>query len=377
MSLLVKMSSFSFSSILLLLLPLLLPALFSTFGAEAQPLFNPTKVVNYSVSAIYIFGDSTVDSGNNDYIATPFKSNFPPYGQDFPNHIPTGRFTNGRLATDFIASYVGVKDFVPPYLDETLGLEDLMTGVSFASAGSGFDPLTAQITSVIKMSKQLEYFKEYKTRLEEAIGKERTENLIQKSVAIISAGTNDFVFNYLAVPIRRQGYSLEDYQQFLMQNLREFIQGLWEQGVRKIAVVGLPPMGCLPVVITFNSQASAQGGCVESYSAVARDYNLKLQAELAFMQMSVAFYGGRIMYADIYQPITDMIQDYKRFGFEEWRSGCCGTGLMEASFMCNPNSLVCSDVSKYLFWDSVHPTERAYYYIFSSLYNTIDHLVRD
>lgn len=44
------------------------------------------------------------------------------------------------------ARYVGVKEYVPPYLDPTLTIEDLMTGVSFASAGSGFDPLTPTIS---------------------------------------------------------------------------------------------------------------------------------------------------------------------------------------------------------------------------------------
>lgn len=44
------------------------------------------------------------------------------------------------------ASYIGLKEFVPPYLDPILSLEELMTGVSFASGGSGLDPLTAQIS---------------------------------------------------------------------------------------------------------------------------------------------------------------------------------------------------------------------------------------
>ena len=43
------------------------------------------------------------------------------------------------------ASYAGIKDMIPPYLDPTLTVDDLKTGVCFASAGTGFDPLTAQI----------------------------------------------------------------------------------------------------------------------------------------------------------------------------------------------------------------------------------------
>lgn len=43
------------------------------------------------------------------------------------------------------ASYVGIKELIPPYLDPNLEIKDLLTGVSFASAGSGFDPLTSAI----------------------------------------------------------------------------------------------------------------------------------------------------------------------------------------------------------------------------------------
>jgi hypothetical protein len=52
------------------------------------------------VPGIITFGDSAVDVGNNDYLATIFKANYPPYGRDFINHQPTGRFCNGKLATD-------------------------------------------------------------------------------------------------------------------------------------------------------------------------------------------------------------------------------------------------------------------------------------
>lgn len=52
------------------------------------------------VPAIITFGDSVVDVGNNDYIHTIFKANYPPYGRDFKNQLPTGRFCNGKLATD-------------------------------------------------------------------------------------------------------------------------------------------------------------------------------------------------------------------------------------------------------------------------------------
>lgn len=53
------------------------------------------------VPALIIFGDSIVDVGNNNNLNTLIKANFPPYGRDFVTHRPTGRFCNGKLATDF------------------------------------------------------------------------------------------------------------------------------------------------------------------------------------------------------------------------------------------------------------------------------------
>lgn len=48
-------------------------------------------------------------------------------------------------------------------------------------------------------------------------------------------------------------------------------------------------------------------------------------------------------------------------GFDEVRKGCCGTGAVEtASVLCNPKSHeTCSNATKYMFWDSVHPSEAA------------------
>lgn len=53
------------------------------------------------VPALCIFGDSVVDVGNNNNLQTLIKANFPPYGRDYAGHRPTGRFCNGKLATDY------------------------------------------------------------------------------------------------------------------------------------------------------------------------------------------------------------------------------------------------------------------------------------
>ena len=59
----------------------------------------------YNVTCILVFGDSSVDPGNNNDIPNTWhKGNFLPYGKDFDHSNPTGRFTNGRLSTDMIGN---------------------------------------------------------------------------------------------------------------------------------------------------------------------------------------------------------------------------------------------------------------------------------
>ncbi|KAL8460569.1 hypothetical protein ACS0TY_031401 [Phlomoides rotata] len=360
-------TSTSFRPVSLLLLFLLFSQLVESLESR-----KVDKKSSNSVSAVFVFGDSTVDSGNNNYIPTVAKGNFPPYGRDFPNHIPTGRFTNGKLVTDFVASYLGIKDYIPPYLDPRLSIDDLMTGVSFASALTGFDPLTAQLSGVISMQKQLNYyFKEYKSRIEMYTGKERANKLINNAVFLISAGTNDFIMNYYGpLPIRRHTYNISSYQNFILQQGKQFIQDLLEMGARKIAFVGLPPIGCVPIVITLNSHSLSDRVCIERLSSTARDYNTLLQKSLADI------IGPTIFYVDIYKPVDDMVKNPQQFGFDVVDRGCCGSGMLEAALLCNKYSPVCSNDSVYVFWDSVHPSQATYYNIFRAVRPLVDRIIK-
>lgn len=53
--------------------------------------------------AFFVFGDSLVDSGNNNYLVTTARADSPPYGIDYPTHRPTGRFSNGLNIPDLIS----------------------------------------------------------------------------------------------------------------------------------------------------------------------------------------------------------------------------------------------------------------------------------
>nr|KAJ0193284.1 hypothetical protein LSAT_V11C800389590 [Lactuca sativa] len=52
--------------------------------------------------AFFVFGDSLVDNGNNNFLITSARADSPPYGIDYPSHRPTGRFSNGKNIPDII-----------------------------------------------------------------------------------------------------------------------------------------------------------------------------------------------------------------------------------------------------------------------------------
>lgn len=61
-----------------------------------------------AAAPFFIFGDSTVDPGNNNYINTNPKhqANYKPYGHNGFFEEPTGRFSDGRVIVDFIGNHV-------------------------------------------------------------------------------------------------------------------------------------------------------------------------------------------------------------------------------------------------------------------------------
>ncbi|XP_057442196.1 GDSL esterase/lipase At2g30310-like [Lotus japonicus] len=311
-------------------------------------------------SSILVFGDSTVDTGNNNFIKTLAKGNHFPYGMDFPGHVPTGRFSNGKLAIDFIASTLNLKDTVPPFLDPNLSNEELLTGVSFASGGSGFDDLTTILLGAIPVSKQIEYFKGYVAKLKSIAGENETRKIVGDALVIVSAGTNDFLFNFYDIPTRKLEFNITGYQDYIQSRLQIFIKELYDLGCRKFVVTGLTPIGCIPLQITAKFLTSKDRNCVEDENVDAKFYNQKLARRS--LQIQAMLPRSRVVYADIYDPLINLLNQPEKYGFKETNKGCCGTGLFEVTPLCNELTRVCDDASKYVFWDSVHPTEAAYKY---------------
>ncbi|KAG8380867.1 hypothetical protein BUALT_Bualt06G0061100 [Buddleja alternifolia] len=325
-----------------------------------------------NITAVFAFGDSILDAGNNNGLHTLYQSNHAPYGLNFPGRIPTGRFSDGKLATDFLVSKLGIKQLLPAYLDPTLTDRDLLTGASFASAGTGLDDLTATEAGVMSMSTQLRNFQQALQRMRRTAGVSETGRVVENALFMIAAGTNDMMDNFYGVPLRRM-YSLSGYQDMLLGNLEIVIRRLHSMGGRRLAVTGLPPIGCMPVQVTLGSLMPSfhmfQRQCINQQNLDSQSYNAKLEALTSRLQATLP--GSRVVYVDIYTPLMDMVTRPEAYGFERTLEGCCGIGVLEMGPLCTAFAPTCPNPSKSLFWDAAHPTQAAYFQLASHFYNNV------
>ncbi|KAL6967115.1 hypothetical protein U1Q18_032918 [Sarracenia purpurea var. burkii] len=308
------------------------------------------------VPALFIFGDSVLDAGNNNHIFTVVKANFPPYGRDFLHHKPTGRFSNGKLASDFTAENIGFTSYPPAYLSKKARGKNLLIGANFASGASGYYEATAKLYNTVSLSEQLQYFKEYQNRVLGIAGKNNASSIISDSIYLISAGSSDFVQNYYINPLLYSAYTPDQFSHILLQSYATFIKKLYELGARKIGVATLPPLGCLPAAITTFGFGGNE--CVAKLNKAAISFNNKLNVTSQKLQNKL--FNITLVVLDIYHPLHDLVTKPADNGFVEARRACCGTGLLETSILCNANSPgTCANASEYVFWDGYHPTEAA------------------
>ncbi|XP_020080828.1 GDSL esterase/lipase At5g45950-like [Ananas comosus] len=301
-------------------------------------------------TCLLVFGDSTVDPGNNNRLPTTAKANFSPYGRDFFNHTPTGRFCDGRLATDIFSEKVGSTKVIPAFLDPNLKPEQLKYGVSFASAASGYDELTSTNANVLSFSQQLQNLRNYKTQLTKLVGIGRSKEIIKDAVFVISAGTNDLLQSYLSM--NQPNQTMPKYENYLINLTSNYVKVMNELGGTRFVLVGVPPFGCLPIVRTLFGVEN----CSSELNAVATSFNSKLVTMLGVLKRKLRV---RAAYMDIFTIMYEATRNPEKFGLLETSKGCCGSGLTEVGDTCK-NQTTCEDPHKYVYWDAVHPTERMY-----------------
>uniref|UniRef100_A0A0E0KU86 Uncharacterized protein n=1 Tax=Oryza punctata TaxID=4537 RepID=A0A0E0KU86_ORYPU len=339
--------------------------------------------------AFFIFGDSLVDVGNNDYLVTLSKANAPPYGVDFAfsGGKPTGRFTNGRTIADVIGNVkyqsheetliflstldltflgtelsgeaLGQKYFAPPYLAPNSSAEMMNSGVNYASGSSGiFDETGSFYIGRVPLGQQINYFEKTRARILETMGEKAATEFLKKALFTIVAGSND-ILEYLTPSMPffgREKYDPSVFQDSLASNLTFYLKRLNQLGARKFVVADVGPLGCIPYVRAL--EFIPAGECSASANQLTQGYNKKLKRMIYKLNQEMGP-ESRFVYANTYEIVMEIIQRYRQYGFENALDPCCGGSF--PPFLCigiaNSTYTLCNDRSNYVFWDAFHPTE--------------------
>ncbi|MCL7034115.1 hypothetical protein MKW94_016275 [Papaver nudicaule] len=320
---------------------------------------TPLKSIGDQPPAIFVLGDSLVDAGNVNYINILAK--FPPLfpdGIDFPKGKRyTGRFCNGRTFVDIIGDELGVKDYIPPSLDPTAVGDVVLRGLNYASGGAGILNDTGAIFgNRINMDAQLDYFANTRNYIISNISSGGSQKFLGKALFIVVVGSNEFIDNYFTpiISIPKQTLvSPEEFVDSMISRFRLQLTRLYEMDARKIAVVNVGPVGCIPGERTYKSlYSTGDDSCVSAMNNAAMLFNKKLKSLIRELNSDLD--GSKFVYGDIYGAFSHITKHYKSYGFEDYKTGCC-TFVLDPTRGLTPS--VCKDRSKFVFWDVAHPTE--------------------
>ncbi|XP_058088696.1 GDSL esterase/lipase At5g03610-like [Magnolia sinica] len=306
---------------------------------------------------LFVFGDSYADTGNTwKFISKSWKV---PYGITFPGK-PTGRFSNGRVLTDYLASFIGIRSPLP-YRWKNIGPKPLRYGMNFAYGGTGvFDTMVP----FPNMTTQIDLFQQL---IEQGV---YTKRDLKHSMAHVSVAGNDYI-TYLARNGSMSG--ILDFIESLVNQLRLDVKRIMDIGVKKISVTGLEPVGCLPDI----TEPSSHKQCIDMYNTAAGVHNSLLKSAVVELNQNAS--RPTVVILDLYKAFMSILQSSEnqaKWKFENVLMPCC-KGVKNGYSCGNVDEngtkmyTVCERPDSAFFWDGVHPTQMGWAIVSSYLKTTL------
>ncbi|KAJ0969788.1 hypothetical protein J5N97_022665 [Dioscorea zingiberensis] len=320
-------------------------------GSAIDACEYPKQVDNH-LEKLFVFGDSFVDTGNLGKIGPLTRSWSFPYGITFPRW-PSGRFSDGRVLTDYIASCMRIRSPIP-YKYRKLGSKLLPYGMNFAVGGSGvFDTENLQKN----LTTQIDVFED---QIRNSIF---TQYDLHFSIALVAISGNDYEY------YRASGRPLNEISRFmdyLISQLKVDLRRIHDLGVRKVVVTNMHPLGCTP----FITRVSNYSTCNTAYNSAVQQHNQKLEAAVKELGKHTRRRSATFMSLDLYNPFQSIIQHGTR-NLKNILKPCCqgktnGTNCGERDDKGVKLYEVCSDPEEHFYWDSVHPTQAAWAAVFQA-----------
>ncbi|XP_024023764.1 GDSL esterase/lipase At1g71691 [Morus notabilis] len=309
---------------------------------------EPVEAGRGVVPAMFVFGDSLIDNGNNNNLASFAKANYFPYGIDF-NGGPTGRFSNGYTIVDEIADLLGLP-LIPPYSDASG--DQALHGVNYASAAAGIlDNTGRNFVGRIPFNQQI---KNFENTLDQITGNLEADDVardLARCIFFVGMGSNDYLNNYLMpnYPTRNQ-YNPQQYANLLVQQYTQQLTRLYNLGARKFAIAGLGLMGCIPSILA----QSSTGSCSQEVNQLVMPFNANVKTMLNNLNANLP--GSKFIFVDIARMFQDILTNSRSYGFGVINRGCCGIGRNRGQITCLPFQTPCQNRQEYVFWDAFHPT---------------------
>ncbi|PON45115.1 Lipase [Parasponia andersonii] len=315
-------------------------------------------------AALFVFGDSGFDVGNNNYFNTSGQANYFPYGETFFTY-PTGRFSNGRLIPDFIAEYAKLP-LIPPYLYP--GYVDFTNGVNFASGGAGALLETRQgymankaLDKAISLQTQLSYFKNVSWLLRQELGDAEAKTLLSRAVYLFNVGANDYTSLFDTNSSALESLTTAQFVGIVIGNISSVIEEIYKIGGRKFGLQTVRPIACIPYGRVLAS-AKYNESCLDQSTPFVLLHNQELYKLL--QKLNSKLNGFRYSLSDYYTFLLERMDHPSKYGFKEGMVACCGSGPYRGIFNCGgkrgKECYLCGNVSEYVFFDCCHPTERVY-----------------
>ncbi|KAL4577740.1 hypothetical protein LXL04_013853 [Taraxacum kok-saghyz] len=313
-----------------------------------------TRDPNIPIGPVFIFGDSTVDVGTNNYIKNcTAKVNHPYYGIDYPQSKATGRFSNGLNSADTIVALLGgYEQSPPPFLallrDSSNFTGKLLDGVNFASGGAALVKGVGKdfLGDVISLEEQIQQFATVRGNITALLGESKGQLLLQGSMYIFSIGSND-IMNYI--------FSHPTTPEIFIANITAIygihLKNLYNLGARKFGLISVPSLGCCPIARLF----SPGGTCAKEPNDLASAFFTPFESLLK--NLSSTLEGFKYSLGNSYNMTMNIINNPS--GFKDVAKACCGNNTIQGISDCKEGGFLCPHRDDHLFWDAFHPSEAA------------------
>ncbi|CAA7039037.1 unnamed protein product [Microthlaspi erraticum] len=308
------------------------------------------------VPAMFVLGDSLVDVGNNNFLASVARANYLPYGIDL-NFRPTGRFSNGLNFIDLLARLLGISS-PPPFADPTTSGNRILGGVNYASAAAGIlDESGRNYGDRFSLSQQMVNLQTTLSQLRTMMSPQNYTDHLARSLVVLVFGSNDYINNYLMpnLYLSSTRYRPAEFANLLLTQYARQLRTLYSLGLRRVFIPGVGPLGCIP-----NQRATGAGPperCVDSVNQILGTFNQGLRSLVD--QLNQRSPGAIFVYGNTYSGVGDILNNPAAYGFSVVDRACCGNGRNRGQVSCLPLQSPCPNRSQYVFWDAFHPTQTA------------------